>query len=216
VKVEELIDVINEDRAVAGFPEIIDISAVEEEVEKRKHYYKDVIKSALYNLSPEDIVDMLTEVVKESGEADDTVFPYVLSEIIEIYRIKAQPFFEKETENVRKLVQVIKEGLEANRPDSAVREKVDQLVQVMRNWNKVAKPMILRAKIMGTDYDEAWDFMILFRDLALFFNNEYGKIDFALRLTRSLMGEFSDLEKISKTLANDAKMLLQLKEERIR
>lgn len=49
---DELNVIINEERVVSGFPEVSDISAVEAEIQERRRHYRQVIKSALDNLSP--------------------------------------------------------------------------------------------------------------------------------------------------------------------
>jgi len=52
---DELRVIINEERVVSGFPEVSDLSAVEAEIQERRRHYRQVIKSALDNLSPKEL-----------------------------------------------------------------------------------------------------------------------------------------------------------------
>jgi hypothetical protein len=213
INVEELIDVLNEDRAIAGFSEITDISVVEAEIQERRYYYVDIIKSALDNLSTKDLVEVLTEIT-EGDDNNDTVFPYLISDILDIYETAAQPFFAKETENIKNLAQILLEGLKASRPDSTLKEKSDQLAQVIRNWVKIAKPLIIRAKTMGVYYEDAWNLVNFLRDLSLCFYNQHKKAEFSLQISHLLMDEFSDIEEAAKRFRQDIATLEKIVEDK--
>jgi hypothetical protein len=200
VDAETLMDAINRDRGVAGFSEVTDISAVEAEIQERKRYYTEVIRFTLDNLLSEDLVAVLSEIVEK---CEDDMCPYIISDLVDIYEASAQSFFDKETENAKSLIQTIKEGLNAKRSDSGLKEKIDQLVQVIRNWGKIAKPLILRANSMGIDYNRVKTLLEPARSLSLFMNNKYRKSEFALALTLALKDSFSDMDKIVEMLDTD-------------
>lgn len=87
---EDLRIVINEERVVSGFPEVSDLSVIESEIESRRHYYLQVIKSSLDQLSAEDLVDAITKVVEEVTDYGDESGPVLIADLIDSYEVEAQ------------------------------------------------------------------------------------------------------------------------------
>jgi hypothetical protein len=73
---EELSVIINEERVVSGFPEVSDLSAVEAEIQERRRHYRQVIKSALDNLSPKELVEAVTIAVESATDDGESTAPF--------------------------------------------------------------------------------------------------------------------------------------------
>lgn len=214
VDAKSLMDAINEDRAVSGFPKVTDITAVEAEIQEQRRYYAEVIKTIFNGMPSGYLAERLTGLIELAADGGKTFCPYVISDVVDIYETTAQPFFEKETENIKNLIQAIGEGLKAKRSDSAVKEKIDRLVQVIQNWAKVAKPLVVRAKSMGSEYNEASIVLRLGRSLSLLINNEHDKAEFSLSLIRALKETFSDMEESVEVLDKDVQVLENILKEK--
>jgi rubrerythrin len=109
---EELSVIINEERVVSGFPEVSDLSAVEAEIQERRRYYRQVIKSALDNLSPKELVEAVTVVVESATDDGEEHGPILISDIVDSYEVEAQGFLDKEERNINTLVEKIRQYLD--------------------------------------------------------------------------------------------------------
>lgn len=105
---EELNVIINEERVVSGFPEVSDLSAVEAEIEERRNHYRKVIKSALDNLFPKELVEAVTAIVACATDDGDKQGPILIDDLVGSYESEAQAFLEKEEENIKALVEKIR------------------------------------------------------------------------------------------------------------
>jgi hypothetical protein len=91
---EELSVIINEERVVSGFPEVSDLLAVEAEIQERRRHYRQVIKSALDNLSPKELVEAVTFAVESATDDGEEHGPILIADLIDSYEVEAQGFLE--------------------------------------------------------------------------------------------------------------------------
>jgi rubrerythrin len=109
---DDLSVIINEERIVSGFPEVSDLSAVEAEIQERRRHYRQVIKSALDNLSSKELVEAVTVAVESATDDGEEHGPILIADLVDSYEVEAQGFLEKEEENIRSLVEKIRNSLE--------------------------------------------------------------------------------------------------------
>lgn len=208
---EELCSVINEERIVSGFPEVTNLSMVEAEVQKRRHHYRHVAKSALNNLSAKELVEAATVAVETATDNGEQQGPVLIDDIVDSYEVEAQGFLESETENIETLVEKIRAGVADDQPDSTLAPMVNQLIQVVRNWDTVAQPIQVSTKSRGLDHDASHYIAALVRGLALHLFNEFGKIDFTEQLIGMLQEVFAEVVEVAERTAEDAYALDEIK-----
>ena len=138
---------INEDRAVSGFPEITSIDQVQSELVERSRYYRTAIKEALDRLPSVALVDAITRAVNDMTAAGKRPAPALIDALVDSYEVETQPFFQKEAENVGKLINAAREAAKSG--EEAIKPLIDKLEVVARNWGKVAKPIKLSANARG-------------------------------------------------------------------
>ena len=93
-------NLLNEDRSVAGFPEIPDVTAVEEQLNDQWKVYQNSVKQALDQRESQELVDIVTRVVDEATNKGTRHAPALLDDIVDRYEIEAHGFLEQEAENV--------------------------------------------------------------------------------------------------------------------
>ena len=211
---EELRVIINEERVVSGFPEVSDLSAVEAEIQERRRHYRQVIKSALDNLSPKELVEAVTVSVESATDNGEEHGPIMIADLIDSYEVEAQGFFDKEEGNIRVLVEKLRAAVDAKRPDSTLAPMVNQLIQVVKNWDTVAKPIQVSTKSRGLDHDASRRVAGLVRGLAIHMFNEHDKLDFSLQLTNMLQEVFAEVGEVAERTAEDADALGEIAERR--
>jgi len=213
---EELSVIINEDRVVSGFPEVTDLSAVEAEIQERRRYYRKVIKSALNNLSAKELIEAVTVAVESATDNGEEQGPVIIDDLVDSYEVEAQGFLEKEEANINALVERLWAAVDAERPDAVLAPMVNQLIQVVKNWDNVAQPIQVSAKSRGLDHDASRRVAGLVRNLAIHMFNEHGKLDLSKQLTNMLQEVFAEVGEVAERTAEDADALEDIVEQRAR
>lgn len=213
---DELSVIINEERVVSGFPEVSDISAVEAEIHDRRRHYRQVIKSALDNLSPKELVGAVTAVVESATYDGEEHGPILIADLVDSYEVEAQGFLDKEEGNIKTLVEKLRAAIDAERPDSTLAPMVNQLIQVVKNWDTVAQPIQVSAKSRGLDHDASHRVASLVRGLAIHMFNEHSKLDFSQQLTNMLQEVFAEVGEVAERTAEDADALDEIAKQRVR
>ena len=213
---DELSVIINEERVVSGFPEVVDLSAVESEIQERRRHYRQIIKSALDNLSPKELVKAVTIAVESATDDGEEHGPILIADLIDSYEVEAQGFLDKEEGNIRALVEKLWAAVDAERPDSTLAPMVNQLIQVVKNWDTVAQPIQVSTKSRGLDHDASHRVANLVRSLAIHMFNEHGKLEFSQQVTKMLKEVFAEVGDVAERIAEDADALDEIVEEQIR
>lgn len=204
ITTEELSVIINEERVVSGFPEVSDISAVEAEIQERRRHYRQVIKSALDNLSPKELVEAVTVAVESTTDNGEKHGPILIADLVDSYEIEAQGFLDKEEGNIKNLVKKLRAAVDTKRPDSTLAPMVNQLIQVVKNWDTVAQPIQVSTKSRGLDHDASRRVASMVRSLMIHMFNKHGKLDFAQQLTNMLQEVFAEVGCVAERTAEDA------------
>jgi len=204
---EELSAILNEERIVSGFPEITDLSAVETEIQERRHHYQQVIKAALNNLSAKNRVKAVTIAVESATDVGEDQGPILLDDLVDSYEIEIQTLLEKEEGNIKVLIEKIQTAIDAERPDSTIAPMINQLIQVVKNWDTVAQPIQVSAKSRGLDHDASHRVAKLVRGMAIDLFNKHGKLNFSQQITNMLQEVFAEVGEVAERTAEDAEAL---------
>lgn len=213
---EELRMIINEERVVSGFPEVSALSAVEAEIQERRRYFCNVIKSALDKIPSKELVEVVTVVVESATEDGEEHGPILIADLVDSYEVEAQGFLEKEEGNIKALVERLMAAIDAERPDSVLATMVNQLIQVVKNWDTVAQPIQVSAKSRGLGHDASHRVYGLVRGLAIHMFNKHGKLDFSQQLTIMMKEVFAEVGEVAERTAEDADALNDIAEQRAR
>ena len=192
---------INEDRAVAGFPEVKSLNIVEEELLARRSYYKGNIIEAINSLPTLIMVDIVTNLVDETTNSGEVSAPTLVYDIIDYYEISVHSFLEKEASNISTLAQQIRTI--AHNGESNTKPVINKLDSVLRNWNKFAQPIQLSMKSRGHDHDMSCSIAYDIRSLAIDLCNEHNMLDTAKHVTLLLQEVFAELPEVAEKLDDD-------------
>lgn len=213
---ESLRIVINEERVVSGFPEVSDLSIIEAEVQERRRHYRQIIKAALDKIPSKELVEAVTIAVESATNDGEAHGPILIADLVDSYEVEAQGFLDKEEGNIRVLVEKLRSAVDAERSDSTLAPMVNQLIQVVKNWDTVAQPIQVSTKSRGLDHDASHRVAGLVRGLAIHMFNEHGKLDFSQQLTNMLQEVFAEVGEVAERIAEDADALGEIAEQRVR
>jgi hypothetical protein len=213
IDAKELRVIINEERNISDFPEVSDLSDIEAEIQEQQRYYcKVVIKSALDNLSSEDLVKAVTVTVESATNNGKKHGPILIADLAEMYELEAREFLDKEEENIRILIEKLQTALKKNQPDSVLTPMVKQLIQVVKNWDTVAQPIQVNAKSLGSLHSASHRVAHSVRWAIHHIWSEHGNLDFSQKLTTMLQEVFAEVGEISELIAQDADHLHNIAE----
>lgn len=199
---DEILRDINEDRAVAGFPEVQGTSPVEEELVKRRKEYRNAIKHALDAMPSTKLVETMTRVVSGSTDDGATHGPALIDDLVDAYEIETQGFLDRETENITTLIESIRSA--APKGAEAIESLLKKLEQVARNWDKVAQPIQLSMKSRGISHSTSQDIAVEIRSLGIDLYNKHDMLVQAERITNLLKDLFAELPEFMERVEEDS------------
>ena len=206
---------INEERIVSGFTEVADLSVIKEKIRERRHYCcRQVITPALNKLSVKERTGVVTTVVEAATDNREKHDLTLIASLVDSYEVGVQEFLEKEEENIEALDEKLQAAADAESPDSTLAPMVNQLIQVVKNWDTVAQPIQVNEKSRGFSHDASDHVADLVRKLAVDLFKEYDKLDFSRQLINMLQEVFTEDDKLAERIAEDVKALDEIAEER--
>ena len=138
IDAEEVLRDINEDRAVAGFPEVRDVALVDTVLADRRRHFKDVTLGALERVPSNLLVDALTRAVTESTADGEQHAPLLIDEIIHDYGLKATDAIEKGAVAVGGMVDAVR--AKASAGTAAVSAEISRLEHAVASGTGLHSP----------------------------------------------------------------------------
>lgn len=210
---EEILRDINEDRAVAGFPEIRDLSAVEQEIQEQHRFIKTIIRDFLDLMPTEMLVETMDTLVSNVTDGGDSHGPSLLNDLVDTYELEAQGFLIKEEENIEKLIEVARQN--APHGSAKVDPVLERLSEVTGNWVRVAHPIQMSMKSRGIDHKASSKVAYSIRGLGIDLFNNHRLLESAERSTQILLEHFESLSNLTDRVLEDQSTLEKLRKESV-
>lgn len=203
---------INEDRAVAGFPEVKSIDAIEAGLAERRKAYRSAVKSLLNRMPADRLITAMTRAVVLATDDGAQHGPQLIHDVTDAYELETQGFLHKERDNILALVTRVQSAAPSG--EAAVAPLLDQLATVARNWDRVAQPIQISAMARGTTHELSSEVAYTMRSLAIELHNEHGMLRPTQRITELLQELFAELPEVAERLAEDAGAIEDLAKQR--
>ena len=198
---------LNEDRSASGFPQIPDLSTIDDEIRKQKNYYRQVITSVLENLSVTERARALTHAVESSIGNDKTRCPILIEDLVTSYERGVEEFLEKKQKIIEAQDKKLRAMVDAKNPDSALRLIVNQLIQTVKEWDTIAQPIQLSKRSRGERHTASFEIARRVRKLAVDLFRDHGKFDFSRKILNMLKEVFAEVPEIAEHITADLKAL---------
>lgn len=208
---EDILRDINEDRAVAGFPEIRDLSAVEQELQEQHRFIKTIIRDFLDLMPSEMLVETMDTLVSNVTDGGDEHGPSLVHDLVDTYELEAQGFLIKEEENIEKLIEVARQN--APHGSTKVDPVLEKLSEVTGNWVRVAHPIQMSMKSRGVDHKASSKVAYSIRSLGIDLFNNHRLLESAERSTQILLEHFESLSHLTDRVLEDQSTLEKLRKE---
>lgn len=210
IDTEVIIRLINENRRQAGFPEISKSLDIEPALGELRSEIRQTLSRRLQSL-PENLYTQIVTSLSESYSGNQRYKGYaVLEDAISEYQLFINDTLHKQSQSIIKTAKFIANGAQKINVSQAVSDLIDKL----REWDKLAQPLQLGALTKGSTHEESKEILIALRDLALKLHNDYGMSSESLAITNATQEVFKELPEYTDLLSSDNKTLKRLIEEK--
>ena len=193
---------VNEDRTVAGLPQISAIEWIEAELSERRRIYKNAVRAWLDGFPPEALLAIVvaaTEAATDNGKQHP---PRLIEDVVADFELSAQPALAKAQKLISDLVEHIRAG--AQQGKSAVNPVIDRLEMLAKQWDSLAQPMQLCANSRGEAYSPSQRIAYQIRGLAVDLANNHQLFEISKRLTLVLQEAFGEVPDVAERTTEDA------------
>ena len=213
---EELCAILNAERREVGFPEITDVSSVAVEIQNRRYYYQQVIKSVLNNIhSAKERLNSIMKLVDESTiDHKKNRKPLLIEDTVDAYAVKTKPILEIEEKNIETQYQKLRYAADTKASHTTFAPLVDKLIQAVKNWQIMAQPILLKKKRMGFHDDASHSVAMKVRQLAIYLYNEHDKLGISQQILDMLQEVFAEVPTIIERITADLESLNKIAGQR--
>ena len=204
IDASEALNLINEEREVSGFPKVTDEHAFETEIDSRRQHFKSVIRNALNQLDPNELVEVITDIVEDSTDMGDLAAPLLIDDLVDSYEVDAQGFLDKEEESIDTLLDRIVTLANDDASEGSLSPVVDELIQVVKNWDIVAQPIQVSTKSRGLGHDASTRVARKVRDVAIQLFNDHDQLGLSQKVTAMLQEVFAEVVDVAGRTEEDA------------
>ena len=198
---------LNKDRSASGFPQITDLSVIDDEIRKQKSHYRQVITSVLENLSVNERARVLTLAIEWSIGNDKTRCPILIEDLVTSYELGVQDFLEKKQKIIEAQDEKIRVMANAKNPDTTMQPIVNQLIQTVKEWDTIAQPIQLSKRSRGERHTASFEIAWRVRKLAVDLFRDHGKFDFSRKILNMLKEVFAEVPEIAEHITADLNAL---------
>ena len=201
---ETVCAILNGDRRASGFPEITDLSVIDDEIRQQKRYYSQTLTSVLENLSVNECARAMTLLLETSTSNGRYQCPILIKDLIPAYELSVRDDLKKKEKIIEAQDEKLRAMADAKNPDTTLAPIVDELLKSIKEWDILAQPIQLNRQSTGQRHDASFEMAWRFRKLAADLFHEHRKSDFSRKILNTLKDVFSEVPEIVEGLTQDS------------
>ena len=204
---ETVCAVLNGDRRTSGLPEITDLLTVDDAIRNQKRYYSQTVTSVLENLSVNARARVMTLLFETTASNGRYQCPTLIKDLIPAYERSVQDALEQNNNIIEAQDKKLRAMADAKKPDTTLSPIVDQLLESVKEWDRLAQPIQLSKKSTGQRHEASSEMARRFRQLAADLFMEYHRPDFSRGILSTLRDVFSEVPEIAEQINEDSNAL---------
>jgi hypothetical protein len=200
-KAKEIQEIINKDRKLSKFPEIKDCNQIENELGQRKQAFIRSLEFFLNTLESASLLKIVTSVIEQATNNGSSYAPDLIYRFIERYNLLTESILESEVIKINDLISKIKDKYQKD--DLQINKEINQLVNMVTNWDYIAQPSQLAAQSQEIEHKVSKDLANSLRNLGvhLFNINNLSKIP--EEINKLISDVFKELPQVFAAAAED-------------
>jgi hypothetical protein len=208
-----IVNSVNEDRRIAGFPDVQDLGVVDENLGEMRKRYKSVLVDLLDRMPSAMLVETMTLLVGRATANGSATAAALIDDLVDAYALETQALLESERENMAKMAERILG--QAGEGEEKVNAAIDRILLISRHWCHIARPIQLSMKARGMANHHSEQLAGELRELGVGLFNKHGMHGVADRMTGLLIEIFSGVPRAREQLEADALRLKEIEQERL-
>lgn len=205
IDVDAVLNDIDADRQVAGFPPVQARSPIEEGLAERRREWCAAIMGLLDRLPPKRLAVVASMVLDAATTNGRRHAPLLIDEVADAYAIATLSFLVREGEGVRQLLQQIRSLAQIG--GARLASAIERLEQVVANWCLVARPVQIAMASRGLAHPGSIELGHAVRDLGVSVWNDHEMLAPSGRIIDLARQEFSVVRSVADRADEDAKAL---------
>lgn len=209
---QAVMDAINADRQVAGFPQVADVALVEHELGERVRHCQRSLTGMLDALPTADMVDTYEKLIAEATASGAA--PRLVAALLSGYELHAGEFLSSEADRILQLIDETRAAADAKAPAPQVGAAVQRIVAAIADWDRIAQPIQLARQNQGLDHEDSHRVAFRARGLAVHLFNAHDYLDHATRLSNVLKQHFAEVAAVNDVVEEDVRALREIEAKR--
>ncbi|MBB1473230.1 MULTISPECIES: hypothetical protein [unclassified Luteimonas] len=205
---------LNEDRQVAGFPQIADDSPIEAEIESLRRHYIVQMLAALDRLPTHELISTVTELTETATDNGESQAPALIGDLVEAYEARAGTFLEDESASILELIAETKEAADSGADPTAIDKLTGRILERIKHWDSIAQPIQLIKQSKGLPHDGSINLATTMRSLAVHLFNKHDYLNIAKKISATLREAFAEVPDIVDQVDEDIDALEEIFEQR--
>lgn len=207
IDVDDVLQIINEDRQAAGLPNLSDPSLVEAEIAERVKFFERTVTGCLEDLPTMEMVAVYEGLISGSTNDGKDNAHRLIDALIDGYELRASNFLSEESGRIKQLIKEAEVAADKRVSEKQVRASINKIIGALRTWDKVAQPIQLAYKNRGLDHEESKGLAFTARELGLHLFNKHDYLDDAKLMSEALKELFAEDVSVSDQVEEDIETL---------
>ncbi len=203
VEPEDAQQSINLDRSQAGFVEVTDRTAIEEELDARRQYCRSVLGRWMNGLLPDDRRNLVSKLILQATQNDRCAVPLLLCDLVDAYEVLEQTSLKEVLVHVGAVAERIRQNISLGYSDDSLCRPVEELCAALQQWRHIALPMLLCKNSLGSIYEPGHRLARIIDTATMGLHEGYRRVELAIQLTERMADVFAADYQLSGRVADD-------------
>ena len=206
---EKVRTTFNADRSSAGFPQINDMTTIEEAIYTQKKHYRSVITGVMEKIDVIERAQMMTTLVEKAIGNQLSRCPPLIDDLVTSYENGVKQTLENKQQLIETQDKHIRDTANINFSEYTLTRAVNQLIDTVKEWDTIAQPIQLSKRSRGERHNESFIIAEQCRDLAATLFLEQKNYDMARKIINMLQDAFAEVPELLAHIDADAEALEQ-------
>lgn len=213
INTEQLMKILNEERSVAGIPEITDLSSVDEELQNHKEFAIKQAQAALKMVTRKRLTKIMLDLVEEAQKSKqhlslvDTIIDTIYVPEVQKELQEWEDSIKKQSEGITKMCN------KKIRTKAALTAAVDEFISELKTFDEIMQPIQVSMQQRGMEHDASRGIGYIARGVALDLANDANEMDLSEKVIRAVKELFSEIGSIDERVSKDLDDLQNIKDQ---
>lgn len=204
----DVMEVINQERLLSGFPQIEDQFLIEDELKKVRQEINGIIEEMFTKISPYSRVKVVNNLAEKCFNNENTNRGVIIDNIIDSHELRNKDLMEQQASDIVSLAENIQ-----NKAGPQLNSMVDYLIKKVGEFDILAQPLQLKARSEGMTHKESEKVAWAIRTLAIILHNQHHETEQAIKITNALDINFAELPEVAEIIQKDIKALNDIQQK---